>query len=122
MKKNGFGIPELVITFGIFSIIYFIFVFNIAGNFNVDYDKEIFALTISSIEDEAALYGEVKEELFSESDTIYVTVEELALENYIMSDSYGIVKDPRDEAKTLNELKVKIEKKNDKVSAKVLGI
>ena len=49
-----------------------------------------------------------------------MTVEDLAYANAIISNSEGVVKDPRDENKTLNDLKVKIISDNDKVTAKVL--
>lgn len=120
MKKNG--LIFIATSLGIFTIIYFIAVFSVADSFSVDYDKELFNLTIAAIEDEAAIYGEATTDLFKESDTVYVTVEELALKNVIMSNSYGIVKDPRDDTKTLNELKVRIVKNKNDVEAKVLGI
>lgn len=120
MKKNGYSNIELIITLAVFTVVYFVGVSKIAGDFDFDYQKELYDNTIKSIEDQATLYGTYTEGLFNEENTIYVTVLDLANENIIKSNSEGIVLDPRDNTKTLNDLKIKITKDNDNVTAKVL--
>jgi hypothetical protein len=119
--KNGYSVPELVIVLGIFTIVYFVAANVISYNFNVNYEQDSYDLKIKYIEEHAALYAQNNEDIFDDESSIYMTVEELSLENAIVSNSEGVVLDPRNEDKTLNDIKVKITKKKDLVEAKVLG-
>ena len=50
-----------------------------------------------------------------------MTVEELALANVIISNSEGVVEDPRNSEDTLNDLRVKITNKDNEITAEVLA-
>ena len=49
-----------------------------------------------------------------------MTVEELALNNAVISTKEGVVADPRNSEETLNDLRVKITNKDDEITAEVL--
>lgn len=119
-NKNGKISISLLIILGIFTIGYFFIANKFSYNFDVDFEEDLYELKIASIERQSEIYAKGHSELFSESNDIYLTVEELATENVIISNSDGNVIDPRDKDKTLNELKVKITNKDDEITAKVL--
>ena len=110
----------LLIILGIFTIGYFLIVNKFSYNFDVNFEEDLYELKIAAIEKQSEIYAKGHSELFSESSDVYLTVEELATENVIISDNDGNVLDPRDSEKTLNELKVKITNKDDEITAKVL--
>ena len=120
MNNRGYTGVELLVVIGLFSIGYFLVANKLSYNFDVSYEEDLYELKINSIETQAGLYGETNQALFSEGNEVYMTVEDLAYANAIISNSEGVVKDPRDENKTLNDLKVKIINDSDKVTAKVL--
>lgn len=122
MKKNGFVKVEIIVILSVFTLAYFIIMNKISYNFNVDYEIDLYNLTIASIEEQAALYGRGNETIFVDNDTVYMSVSDLAQEGAIVSSSEGTVIDPRDDTKTLNDLRVKIVKKNSRVTAEVLGV
>ena len=93
----------------------------LSKNFDVNFEQDLYEETIAAIETQAALYGETHTEIFNESPDVYMTVEELALANVIISSSEGVVKDPRDNEDTLNDLRVKITNNDDSVTAEVLN-
>ncbi len=120
MNNKGYSAIELILTIVVFSVIYFVAANYISYNFDVNYEEDLYNLTISSIEKQAAIYGEIHQELFTEEPEVYLTVGELALENAVVSAEGGIVADPRDSEKDLNDLKVKIVNNEGDITAKVL--
>lgn len=118
MKRNT--IIELAVILGIFTIGYFALAFTISKDFKGDYKEELYQNKISAIETQAAIYAEGKKELFEKENSIYLTVEELAKENAIISNEEGVVYNPRNNEENINDLKVKITLANDKVTATVL--
>lgn len=119
-NKNGYTAVELTIVIAVFSITYFILANMISYNFDVDYEQDLYDLKIASIEEQAVIYAEGHTELFAESSDIYMTVEELALNNAVISTREGIVADPRNSEATLNDLRVKITNEDDEITAQVL--
>lgn len=122
MKKNGFAKVEIIVILSVFTIAYFIIINKISYNFDVDYATDLYNLTITSIEKHASLYGEANEDIFAENSTIYMSVSDLATQGAIVSSTEGTVIDPRDDSRTLNDLRVKLVKKNKGVTAEVLGV
>lgn len=120
MNKKGYAGIEMLIVLAIFTIGYFVVANIISYNFDVNYEEDLYNLTISSIEEQAALYAQNNTDIFVESNDIYMTIEQLAAENAIISTSEGVVADPRDSSKTLNDIKVKITNNSDKIVAEVL--
>ena len=121
MKKNGYTAVELVIVLGVFGIAFFIAAASVSNVFNIDYSNDLYNMTIAAIEDQASLYGKLNPELFEEDKSIYVTINDLAQANAIISYDDGKVIDPRDDSRKLNDVKVKLTKESDEaITAKVL--
>lgn len=121
MKKNGYTKTELLIFIGIFTIIYFVIANKVSYVFNHDYNADMYALTMDSIETKAEIYGKYKKDLFKDKSSAYITVDDLAKENFVTTDDKGEVEDPRDSSKSLNDLKIKLINKDDVIKAKILG-
>ncbi len=110
----------LVALIGIFSVIYFIIANKISYNFQGDFVNDLYDLKMESISMQAQIYGDNNPDLFNENKDVYITVDELAQNDYVLNND-GVVIDPRDETKTLNDLKIKLTYENEKVTAKILG-
>ena len=120
MKKNGYTVVELLVVIAVFGIGYFIIANNISYAFSVDYEKELYNQTLTAIETNATIYAENNLKLFESEKDVYLTVGELAEKGLVLNNSEGKVSDPRDDSKTLNDLKVKLTYEDNKVTAKVL--
>lgn len=119
MKKiSKLGIC-LIVLVAVFTVGYFIAANKISYNFTVDYEKDLYNLRINTIEKNAKIYGENNADLFAEASDVYITVDDLAQKGFIINNE-GVVVDPRDEAKNLNDLKIKLTKKEENITAKVL--
>ena len=119
-NKKGYTGVELVIVIAVFTVGYFLVANTLSYNFDVDYEEDLYNLKIASIEEQAAIYAEGHTDMFVESNDVYMTVEELAMNNAIISTSEGVVADPRDSENTLNDLRVKITNEDEKITAEVL--
>ena len=121
--KNNRGVVSvgLIVILAVFTVGYFVLANKFSYGFDVNYEEDLYNLKIAAIEKNATIYAEGHEELFAESSDIYMTVEELALAGVIISNSEGVVKDPRNSEDTLNELRVKITNKDDRITAEVLA-
>lgn len=120
MKKNGYSVVELVVVLGIFSIFYFSMVGIVSSKIDVKFEEEMFNNKISTIEKQAEIYAKNSEKLFESSNSVYMTVKDLAQLNVIITNKEGVVVDPRNDNNDLNNLKVKITNENNEISAKVL--
>ena len=122
MQKNGFTKVELLVFLGIFTIAYFVIVNKVSYSFKDDAAEQMYIATLESIENQAVLYGENNKTIFNEKGSAYITVRELVEKGYYFGDDgEGNVEDPRDFENNLNDLKIKIVNKDDKISAEVLG-
>lgn len=122
MKNNKGGASiGLIVILAIFTVAYFVVANMFSYDFDVNFEQELYDLKIAAIEKNATIYAEGHEELFEESSDVYMTVEELALANVIISNSQGVVIDPRNNEDTLNDLRVKITNKDDVITAEVLA-
>ena len=119
-NKKGYTGVELVIVIAVFTVGYFLVANTLSYNFDVDYEEDLYNLKIASIEEQAAIYAEGHTDMFAESNDVYMTVEELALNNAVISTREGVVADPRNNEATLNDLRVKITNNDEKITAEVL--
>lgn len=120
-NKKGYTAIELVVVIAIFTVAYFLVVNAISYVFDVDYEQDLYDMKIAAIEKQAIIYATGHTEIFADSDDVYMTVEELALNNAVVCATEGVVVDPRDSSETLNDLRVKITNKDDEITAVVLG-
>lgn len=121
MKKNGYTVIELVVVLAVFSVGYFAAAWIISGKVNVNFEEELYEEKISAIEKQASIYAMTDESLFEKDKVAYLTVGDLVEKNAIISNENGKVNDPRNEEKDLNDIKIKLTKDNDKVTAVVLN-
>ena len=122
MKNNRGAVSVgLIALLAVFTVGYFVLANMFSYNFDVNFEEDLYDLKIAAIEKNAVIYAEGHEELFAESSDVYMTVEELALANVIISNSEGVVEDPRNSEDTLNDLRVKITNKDDVITAEVLA-
>ena len=116
MVKNGYTMPELIIVIVVVGIGYFLVANHLSYAFSVNYEDEMYAQTIEYIEKNAEIYAEANLDNFTE----YMTVDDL-VEKGILLNTDGKVLDPRDENKSLNDLRIKLTLKDNKVTAEVLN-
>ena len=64
---------ELLVVMIVFTIGYFVVANKISYAFDVDYDNDLYELTIESIEKQAVSYAKANEELFVEENEVYVS-------------------------------------------------
>ena len=104
----------------VFTICYFVVANKISYAFETDYDlKATYDNVIETIKKSATSYGTDKSELFNENNTIYVKVQELIDEKYLVPNEEGNITNPMDENNTLNSKMVKIKKDEDKIIVEV---
>ena len=120
MNKKGYTMVELAVIMAVFKVGYFVVANMISYNFDVDYEQDLYDLKIASIEEQATIYAEGHTDMFAESNDVYMTVEELALNNAVISTREGVVADPRNNEATLNDLRVKITNNDEKITAEIL--
>ena len=116
MVKNGYTMPELIIVIVVVGIGYFLVANHLSYAFSVNYEDEMYAQSIEYIEKNAEIYAEANLDNFTE----YMTVDDL-VEKGILLNTDGKVLDPRDENKSLNDLRIKLTLKDNKVTAEVLN-
>lgn len=120
MKKNGYTVVELVVVLAVFSIGYFAATWIISGKVNVNFEEQLYEEKISAIEKQASIYAMKDEKLFEKEKVAYLTVGDLAEKNAIISSANGKVIDPRNNENDLNNVKIKLTKESDKITALVL--
>lgn len=121
MKRNGYTVIELVVVLAVFSVGYFAAAWIISGKVNVNFEELLYEEKISAIEKQASIYAMSEESLFEKEKVAYLTVGDLAEKNAIISNENGKVDDPRNDEKNLNDIKIKLTKDDDKVTAVVLN-
>lgn len=121
MNKKGYSAVELIVVLAVFSVIYFVGANIISKDVNVNYEEEMYALKIDSIETQAVLYAKLNSDIFAEESQVYLTVADLVNANVVISNEDGEVIDPRDNESSLNDVRVKVTQDGDEVTAEVLS-
>lgn len=103
-----------------FTLFYFISVNRISYAFSNDSEVQVYNTVIKLINNSAKLYANNSEGIFEKQKTVYVTVGELIEKGFLMPDNDNKLYDPRDNTKTLNDLKIRITKNGDEIVTKVL--
>ncbi len=120
MRKNGYTIIELVIVLAVFTVGYFSLSWIVSGKLNVNFEEELYEKKISAIEKQASIYAKSDDSLFAKDETAYLTIGDLASKNVIIANNDGNVVDPRNNTNNLNDIKIKLTKTDDQVTAKAL--
>ena len=121
MKKVNVITICLFGVIGVFTIAFFIWANKVSYEFNTDYDAKLYELKLANIEKQAQTYAEVNKDLFKEETEKYITVDDLAKLGF-MATNNGKVVDPRNEEKDLNDMKIRLTYKDEKVNVKVITV
>ena len=121
-NKKGFTTVELLITIAIFTVIYFIGVYNVSHAFSYSPQEEEYKAKIHLIEKQAVEYAKQDKTFFDKKNTVYLYVEDLVQANYLSSDKEGDVIDPRNSTKSLNNLKIKLIKEKKSIKASIVQL
>lgn len=120
-KSKNIILYEIIGVIAIFSIIYFIAVNKASYAFSYNETQELYTTRIHLIKKSAEEYANNTLDLFKEKDTIYITVDDLIKAGYLLADEDGKIMDPTSDVKSLNNLKIKLTYKDEKVNAKILS-
>jgi len=116
MKKlNEFGYTkfEVLVVVLLLGIVAFITINKTSYAFEIDKTTNTKEM-IKLIEIQAKEYALDNLDLFKDSETAYISVNNLVEGRYLPSNSKGLVVDPSDSSKSYNESKVKLEYNKDK--------
>lgn len=121
MKTKNLPLYGFIIVITLFSIGYFIGVYNISFAFPTGNDTTLYDNKIKQINLAAKLYGENNLSEFDTTNPLYITVDELIQKGYLYADNEeGDFKNPDSEVLTFNDLKVRVEKKGENIETKIL--
>lgn len=121
MKKiKDKKIIVLILILLIFTVSYFVIVNKVSYAFddNVDLDK-FYSSRLDVITTCAVAYGKANIKEFNEEGLLYITVQTLVDNNYLVANSDGIVENYLNDKEPLNEKKIRIKNENDEISAEV---
>lgn len=122
IKSKNIILYEMLAVLAIFTIIYFVAVTKASYAFAYDNANSLYENKINLINKMAILYGENNLDLFTEEDTLYITVADLVEKEYLLADDdNGNVKDPTSDVKNLNEIRIRISYKNGEITSKILS-
>ena len=116
MKKNLYLYICIGVLF-VFTIGYFITANSISYAFTNPYEEDsyIYKQEMIKIKIAGMTYLKNHPDVLKKEDTIYITVDDLVNDGLIEADSDGIVKDPTNPIKSLNNIKIKLSKDEVKV-------
>lgn len=120
MKNKNLYLYICIGVLFVFTIGYFVTINKVSYAFTTDVVQEKYEGICQMIIKSSNIYAENNENLFENKNTIYITVNDL-IENKLLSpDENGDILDPRSKIKTLNDLKIRITKKDKKFEVKLL--
>lgn len=122
LKSKNIMLFIAIAVFAIFSIFYFITVNKMSYAFDYNAEEEKYNARINYIKISAKNYAKLHEDELKD-DTLYVTVDTLVKEGLLIADDEeGNYNNPLSEIKTLNDIKVRVQKKSDgEYTAKILN-
>ncbi|MBE5806324.1 MAG: hypothetical protein E7313_06455 [Clostridiales bacterium] len=113
-------IISLIVVLVMFTAFYFIVVNKISYAFSDNYDEEeAYKKTIEIIEKSASKYGNDNLELFEEEQIIYVKVQDLIDNNYLVANDSGQIKNPLNVKQNLNSNIIKLKYDKEKIYVEV---
>lgn len=118
LSKWGYSKVEVLIVVVLLGVAAFITINKTSYAFAIDNSKTVQEF-ITLLEMQAEDYAMDNLDIFKETDTTYVSVEDLVEKKYLIGDEDGLIKDPTDSTKSYNNSKIKLEynKEKNKVTA-----
>ncbi len=108
MDKLGYSKIEILIVIVLLGIVAFITINKTSYAFAVDKTEAVNEVKYL-IEIQAEDYALANTTLFEETDTTYISVDDLIEAGYLIGNEDGLLTDPTDSSKNLNDTKVKLE-------------
>ena len=108
MNKLGYSKIEILVVIVLLGIVAFITINKTSYAFAVDGTEAVNEVKYL-IEVQAEDYALANTTIFNETDTTYISVEDLIEAGYLIANEDGLLTDPTDSTKNLNDTKVKLE-------------
>ena len=115
MNKLGYSKIEILVVIVLLGIVAFITINHTSYAFAIDKNEAIEEVEYL-IEVQAEDYALANTTLFEETNTTYISVDDLIEAGYLAGNESGVLTDPTDSSKNFNDKKVKLdydEKKNN---------
>ena len=121
MNKLGYSKIEILVVIVLLGIVAFITINKTSYAFAVDGTEAIDEVNYL-IEVQAEEYALANTSLFEETNTTYISVDDLIEAGYLVGNEKGLLTDPTDTSKNFNDKKVRLEYNENKkdVSATVV--
>lgn len=113
MNKFGYSKIEILVVIVLLGIVAFITINKTSYAFEVDESKAVDEVKYL-IEIQAEDYALANTTLFEDTNTTYISVDDLIEAGYLAGNEEGLLTDPTDSTKNLNDKKVKLEYNADK--------
>lgn len=110
----------LAIVLLVYTIGYFVIINKVSYAFdnNIDVNK-LYNVRVDVITSCAISYGEDNKDSFNEEGLLYITVQTLVDNNYLVADTDGKITNYLDETETLNDKKIRLKNIDGKISAEI---
>mgnify|MGYP001625104401 CR=1 FL=1 len=113
MDKLGYSKIEILIVIMLLGIVAFITINKTSTAFAIDKTGAVNEVKYL-IEVQAEDYALANTTIFEETDTTYISVDDLIEAGYLIGNDSGLLTDPTDSSKNLNDTKVRLEYDADK--------
>lgn len=113
MDKLGYSKIEILIVIMLLGIVAFITINKTSTAFAIDKTGAVNEVKYL-IEVQAEDYALANTTLFDETNTTYISVDDLIEAGYLIGNDSGLLTDPTDSSKNLNDTKVRLEYDADK--------
>lgn len=121
LNKLGYSKAEILVIVLLLGVVAFITINQTSYAFAIDNSKSINEMK-NLIEIQAEDYALDHLDIFSETNTTFVLVEDLVKSNYLIGNSAGLITNPADSSKNYNDNRIKLEynKEENKVEATLI--
>lgn len=114
---------KIIILFAIllvFTIAYFLIVNKVSYAFENNYDMNaVYDKKLETITKCAEAYGKANLDDFNEEGLLYITVQNLIDDGYLIPDEDGNIKNHLNTLESLNNKKIRIKYENEKINAEI---
>ena len=117
LNKLGYTKIDVLIVVVLLGVVAFITINKTSYAFEID-NKKAITEYINLIELQAEDYARDNLNLFKETDTTYISVDDLVDNKYLIGNEDGLITDPTDNTKVYNSNKIKLEYNKEKNSVK----
>lgn len=113
-----------IIVLGVILFVFTIFYFVVANKISYAFENNTdlnsaYSSRLEVITTCAVAYGEANKDAFNEDGLLYITVQTLIDNNFLVADNDGIVENYLNDNESLNDKKIRIKNEDNKISAEV---